>query len=226
MLKEASYQDKFCLLVPFTSTIILDIKKDLKALHLKNDPIFAKKHFPGKLISRITNEEILKVYTSLIESTKDEEMLEWISNRWLLLHTDIYYAFEQEISVIYPNFSEISSLQDDLARSLVAKGIQSFGSLKTYIFSVLNSVVYSEQIFQDLRKEALISLNTNEKIISETQSQDLETLHHDHQKELAKCKDHYEKRINGLLKKYERDTLALKKQITLLHRKLSEKGKS
>jgi len=156
MLKNATYKEKFALLNPWIPYIIDSIKKDLKNDHLKQDWQFSKRYLNGKPASKLTTEELIQGYSeALQDSEKGEALAEFIANRWLLKHTDLYDYFEAKLSAIHPDFVEIEELELKSSQEIIKGAVVQFGALHTYLFSVINSVVFPpdcpyslEQLFE------------------------------------------------------------------------------
>ena len=223
MLKEATNKEKFSMLTSWMPTIIEAVKKDLKNEHMRRDPAFVRQYFQGKNLSKITNEELVTAYSqALTNGEYGEELAEYISNRWLLRYSDLYLFFEESLTKINPNFTDLEILEVKDATQLMENAIQKFGAPNTYLFSVLNSVVFPKEIFSLLGKRAesdaqqakVEELKTREKM-------DAESMHRDYELQIARLTDKYEKKLVGLQKKYITDTEVLKKQIATLQRKLS-----
>lgn len=222
MYKEATFKQKFEDLKQWAPGIIETIKKDLKADHLGQDPLFFKKFFPGKHVAKLTVEEMAPVYIqSIKEEEKGEQIAEFIASRWLLKNSEIYSFFEEKLSQIAPDFTEIEELSSDQADRLIGESTKEFGSVRTYLFSVLNSVVFPEKHYVELRKKAELESKKaleNAKVKAEEEAKAKEA--QDHATEIARMKDKYEKKISGLEKKYLIDVQGLKKQIAQLQKKL------
>lgn len=220
MLKESSYQEKFQILNPWLSVIIGEIKKDLRN-HLKEDVTFFKKYLPGKTLNKITNEELAQAYSEALALEGNEELAEFLANRWLLQHSDVYYSFEQRLRKISPDFDKIQQLEAEPAQSMMQEAVQEFGPIKTYIFSVLNSVVFPQEVFDKLGKMATEERHCKQKTKEEkTEKMAFEDMKREHELEIARLTNRYEKKILGLQKKYQIDVDSLKKQLSQLQRKL------
>lgn len=221
MLKDATYQIKFKMLDTWLSTIIDQIKKDLKQDHLQRDPVFCKVHFPGKNVSKITLEEMTVPYRTLLSQEGGEDVSEFITNRWLLKNAEIYHFFEEELKAVTPDFSEIEVLDEEKSRKIIADSVRRFGAPRTYIFSVLNSVVFPEKLYKELANEAESHRDQSAQVAEQKkEQQNLESIQRTHEAEIARLTNKFEKTILGLQKKYLIDTEALKKQIAALQRKL------
>lgn len=223
MLKNSTYKEKFATLQVWMPLIIDSIKKDLKHEHLKKNPGFLRQYFPGKNPSKLTQEELAEAYTKAIATDENSEQLaEYIANRWLLKHSDIYYYFEQELGKISPNFNEITDIDQPLATKIMEGATQQFGTISTYLFCMLNSVVFPEEIYKKMSHDAHTHASEKkEKAKEDERTTSLETSQRNHEQEIARITDKYEKKLLGLQKKYLSDVEMLKKQIANLQRKLS-----
>lgn len=225
MLKNITYKEKFALLKKWMPSIIDTVKKELKNEHLKKDWAFVKQYFPGKNINKLTVEEIAQAYMQVIEnSEKAEDVAEFISNRWLLKHTDLYHFFESELSKISADFNELEVLEKNQSLEMIEKAVAEFGAPKTYLFSVINSVVFPKEVYDGLaaRAESCVAeLELEAKTIGEMKS--LEDMKRSYEQQMARLADKYEKKLSGMQKKYSMDVESLKKQITALQRKLVAK---
>jgi hypothetical protein len=225
MLKNITYKEKFALLKNWMPAIVESVKKDLRTEHLKKDWAFVKQHFPGKNLNKLTSEELAQVYNNVIENSENgEELAEFISNRWLLKHTELYYFFEKELTKISPDFNELEKLEKNQSMEIIEGAIQEFGAPDTYLFSVLNSVVFPKEAYDILAARAETCVKQDEveaQALAEKQS--LEDLQRSYEQQIARLTDKYEKKLSGLQKKYHIDTESFKKQIVALQRKLVNK---
>lgn len=220
MLKDAGYQEKFEMLHPWHGEILETVKKDLKTEHLKIDREFSKRHFLGKSPNHVTLEEMVKAYrTDVAEGNVG--LAEFIASRWLLKNTDIYGYFEERLRRINPDFEKIETLPEEAAQQLVQESVSLYGSAKTYLFCVFNSVVLPASTYAKLKekaeKESQELRQKNEQIQT---AETLEALQKRHAREIAALSDKYEKKLSGLQKKYLNDTEMLKKQVSTLQKKL------
>lgn len=222
MLKNATYKEKITLLKKWVPHIIDTVKKDLKTEHLKEDGLFAKRYFLSKNINKLTTEELVQGYAQAIaDNERAEDIAEFLSNRWLLRNTELYQYFEQQLSKINPNFSEITEIEPKKAQDIIEGSIKQFGAPRTYLFSVLNSVVFPESAYTKLSKQAEDSaVKEEEEAKIELEQQSAEAMKRSYEQNIARLTDKYEKKLQGLQKKYLQDTESLKKQIANLQRKL------
>lgn len=212
MLKETGYQEKIEMLAPWLEEIIDTVKKDLKSEHLKVDRPFCKKYFLGKNPAQIQLKEMVQAYRVDIASG-NVGLGELIATRWLLKHTDIYAFFEEKIRPITQDFEQLMELPQEISLLLLQGAVQQFGAKKTYLFSVFNSVVFPPDLYASLRELAAKDVRQEEGVSNALEQRE--------KRELAALVDRYEKKLNGMQKKYLQDVASLKKQISTLQKKLT-----
>lgn len=223
MLKNSTYKEKFAMLKSWMPALVEDVKKDLKNEHLKNDWMFVKKYLGGKNLNKVTNEDIAQAYsTAVAEEDSAEEIGEFLSNRWLLKHGDIYQYFEAKLTAIDPNFSDLETIDKSKAQDIVDGSVKQFGPVNTFMFAVLNSVVFPKDVYEALGRKAEDSARHKAEEMQTKQAHDsLESMQRTYDQQIARLTDKYEKKLSGLQKKYIQDTDALKKQISSLTKKLN-----
>lgn len=222
MIKNATYKEKFQILQPVLPALIDEVKKDLRSEHLKADWPFAKKYFAGKSAAKLTVEEMVPAYYEEIAENGNEALAEFIGNRWLLKHTEIYDYFAAELAKISDDFESLEEIEAGQARQLVKGATALFEAIHVYFFTVLNSVVLPKEVFKELEQQAQKGLEkaakeqkaAAEKVAVERNQRDMEL-------EMDRTVNRYEKKLSGLQKKYLDDTAALKKQISTLQKKLA-----
>lgn len=226
MYKNASYKEKFIDLQEWLPLIVDPIKKDLKNEHLKKDLYFVKKFLASKNVQKVNAQELAEAYAQAIQQEeKGEEIAEFIVSRWLMKNAELYNLFESHLSQINADFTALESLAPEQAKTLADASIAHFGAISTYIFAVLNSVVFPDETFDYLKKQAKSSHQVN----VDQQQVEMEKANIDHvvksyDREIARLTDKYEKKLSGLQKKYQIDVEALKKQIAHLQRQLQQKS--
>lgn len=224
MLKDATYKEKFSMLRPWLASIVESVKKDLKNEHLKKDWQFCKQYLPGKNVSKVTVEEMVDAYGNALENSENAEALaEFISNRWLLKNCELYNYFEANLSRISPNFTELETIDAASSREIVRGAVEQYGAMKTYLFSVINSVVFPKEVYSELGQKA--ETDEERRIVEERtlhEKLSLEELQKDYEQQIARLVDKYEKKLTGMQKKYAQDTESLKKQIINLQRKMAK----
>jgi len=221
MLKETGYQEKIEMLAPWLEEIIEDVKKDLKNEHLKIDKQFCKKYFFGKSAAHIQVKEMVEAYRTDI-SKGNIGLGEFIATRWLLKNTDIYGYFEEKIKTITADFEALEELPHELSLTLMLSSVKLFGAKKTYLFSVFNSVVFPSAIYTQLREMANHETNEIKKQEERTRtSESMDAMEQRYTREIAAMTDRHEKKLKGMQKKYLQDMDTLKKQISVLQKKLN-----
>ncbi len=224
MLKNTTYKEKFELLKEWVPSIVDHIKKDLKNDHLRQDHVFYKRYFASKNINKLTTEELYEAYSqALIENEKAEELAEFISSRWLIKNSELYNYFEAELSLIAKDFTEIEEIDLATSRKILAGSIDLHGAPRTYLFSVLNSVVFPPQVYEELKQQA--HSETEKQATDQKEKEEkatLENVKFNHEQQMNRLIDKYEKKLAGLQKKYHADVKNLKDQLVKWQRKESQ----
>jgi hypothetical protein len=209
--------NQFLTLQNWTQEVLNAIKKDLKNDHLHTDPVFYKTYFGNRPQNRLTTEEIFSAYEKeLVQGNND--LAEFVVNRWVFKHGDLYQHFAERLSQINPDFEQIQHLTDLETETVLAGAAESFGAIPTFLFAVLNGVVFPQPAVERLRKAAQAEKEAREKNEANAQEQQtFDKLIAAHKREVARL----ESKIEGVQKKYITDTEALKKQIKALQKKLN-----
>lgn len=210
-------ENQFQALQNWTVEVLKDIKKDIKTDHLHTDPVFYRTYFGNRPQNRLTSEEIYTAYEQeLLKGNQD--LSEWVVNRWVFKNGELYEVFAGRLSQINPDFNEIKQLTVEESQRVLEGVADAFGAIPTFLFSLLNGVVFPKEILEDLRKGAEAEKAKLAKKAEENEKQEsLEKVIAAHQREIARLND----RVAGVLKKYTTDTEALKKQIKALQKKLN-----
>jgi len=196
------------------------IKKDIKTEHLSSDPVFYKTYFGNRPQNRLTTDEIFAAYEKELLKGNDD-LRDWIVNRWVFKHGDVYSHFAERVGEINPNFEEIQSFDEPQSEKILKGALESLGAVPVFLFSILNGVVFPASIIQRLRVAAekeKAQLQKQETVEAEKQA--IEQIVAQHQREMTRLHEKYESRVAGIQKKYTTDTEALKKQIRALQQKL------
>ncbi len=222
MYKDATYKQKFSDLDPFLPSIVDSIKKDLKNEHLKKDPQFIKLFCSNQNINKLSADELCLAYRqALKEAERAEDLGEFMAARWLLKHSEMYEFFEKELSQLANDFTTLNEIEAKDAQQIIDKSIAEFNALDTYLFAVLNSVVFPAQHFVALKEKAVQSLKMQStEHENQLKAAQAHKINQNWELEMARMKDKYEKKLAGLQKKYTIDIEALKKQNSALQRKL------
>ena len=215
-------QNKFESLRPWLKDILNTIKKDIKTDYLPGDKVFYKAHFGGRPMNRLTNEEIFDAFEKELLAG-NESCDEWVVNRWVFKHGDLYNHFADRLSKIRPDFNELKELSEAESSQVLA-GTESFNAIDTYLFSVLNGVVFPASVFESMRKKALDAKAAEEsEAASQSSKESLEQIVERQQRDFARLQEKSETKLAGVMRKYTTDVEALKKQIRSLQQQLLQK---
>lgn len=225
MYKNATYKEKFADLQEWIPVLIEAVKKDLRNEHLKKDVYFVKKFLSNKNIHKITIEELAEAYQTAIQEEQGEELAEFITSRWLLKNSELYEFFESHLSQIDPDFTNLEEIPPAQAQALIDASIRQFGAPQTYLFSVLNSVVFPTENFQTLKIQAQQHQEKQEEeSLKAIEQATVSQMRKAFELEIVRLTDKYEKKLAGLQKKYINDVENLKQQVAQLQRKLQGKN--
>lgn len=225
MYKNATYREKFADLKEWVPYLVDAVKKDLRNEHLKMDLFFVKKYLASKNIHKVTSEELAEAYQKVIqeEAEQGEKIAEFISSRWLLKNSELYEFFERQLSKINPDFASIEEMTPQQAQALIDEASREFGAPHTYLFSVLNSVVFPKESYQALKHQAQKQQENEEQAAKQSEEKlTVDQMRKEFEREVFRLTDKYEKKISGLQKKYVTDVENLKKQISNLQRKMHQ----
>ena len=215
-------KDKFQILQPWLSQVLYTIKKEIKTEHLSKSPIFYKMHFGTRPLNRLTNEEICAVYEKELLQGNNEEMGEWVVNRWVFRNGDIYQHFAERLSQIHPDFDQIENLNEEQSKQVLEGAAASFGALPVYIFTILNGVVFPSPVLELLRSKAeQEQASQAEKREEVEKTEGLEQALERCKSELGRLEKKYEEKLAGVMKKYTTDVEALKNQVRSLQKKIN-----
>jgi len=209
-------KNQFQALQNWTFEILNTIKKEIKSDHLHTDPVFYRTYFGSRPQNRLTSEEIFAAYEKELLKG-NEELADWVVNRWVFKHGDLYRHFAENLSRVNPDFDQIQQLTEAESEDILRGTAESFGAIPTFLFSLLNGVVFPQTILERLQKAAeLEKASQNKEEEAHAEQQSLEKVLAAHQREIARLND----KIAGVQRKYTADTEALKKQIKTLQQKL------
>jgi hypothetical protein len=213
---ERPMKNQFQTLQNWTREVLSVVKKDLKNDHLHTDPVFYKTYFGNRPANRLTAEELLAAYENELFQG-NEDLSDFVVNRWVFKHGDLYEHFAERLAEINPDFDEIKTLTDAQTERVLAGAVESFGAIPTFLFTVLNGVVFPGSAIDRLRNAATAEKAAQKQEEESAQErQTIEKLLASHQREVARL----HAKIEGVQKKYANDTASLKKQIKVLQKKL------
>lgn len=211
-------ENKFEIVGPWLTNILSSIKKDIKTDYLPADKVFYRTYFGNRPLNRLSAEEIYAAFEKELLAGTTEGMEEWVVNRWVFKHGDIYRFFAERLSSINPDFDELKELTEEESRK-VLDGKEAFSPVDFYVFSVLNGVVFPKDVLETLRKAAAEAKSTEEsEMAAQSQKESLEQIIERQQRDLSRLQQKYEDKVEGVLRKYATDVEALKKQIRALQK--------
>lgn len=221
--RDCPVETKFHTLQPWLDEILGSIRKDIKTDYLPGSATFYRTYFKNRPQSRLKVDEIHAAFKKELLAG-NEEMSEWVVNRWVFKHADVYRHFQERLFEINPDFSSIQILSQQESEQVLNGAKEALGAKNIYFFSVLNDVVFPRVVLDRLREEALAEaqrFEEEEKI--EIQQADLAKIVERQQRDIVRITEKYEQKLAGVLKKYSSDTEALKRQVRSLQQKLGEK---
>lgn len=213
-------ESQFEILRPWIPTILSAIRKEIKTEYLPRQISFCRTHFGHRPLNRLSWEEVIAAFEKELLSL-NEELIEWVVNRWVFRHGDLYQHFVERLRSIHPDFEEIKTLSAEESEKVLLGAEEAFGAPSVYLFSVLNSVVFPPSVFSRLQEAAekgKVAEDAQERQAEEQQS--LAKLVERHQREIRRLEEKYEGKLAGVLKKYAADVEALKRQIRSLQQQL------
>ncbi|MBS3904442.1 MAG: hypothetical protein KGZ39_03860 [Simkania sp.] len=142
-------QSKFKQLDDLFQLIISDIKKDIKSELVKFDRKLFQKIFSQSYVAKLSSKELADLLHPEIQ-TGNPALEDWMIERWVYRHAEIYQFFVERLSVIHPDFETIKEIEKEHATKMVDEAIRRFGALKTYLFSILNGVAFTPATLQEL----------------------------------------------------------------------------
>ena len=214
-------KNKFETIQSWIPLVLESIKKEIRTDHLVQSPAFARTHFGNRPLNRISSEEIFDTYQKELLAG-NEDLADWVVNRWVFKHGDVYEHFAERLSQINPDFGSIEALSLSESEQILAGAPESFGYLPTYLFCHLNGVVFPEEVFIRLRDAAVkeIEKKETEDKQQEDQKNLLDSLERKN-REVAALQQKYEQKVAGVMRKYTVDIEALKKQVRSLQHQLN-----
>ncbi len=217
-MQEDTCKLKFEKLQSWGLEIFQAIRKEIKSDHMRNDLQFTRKYFSKKDPAKASVEDLCAACLTEVNEG-NEEFGQWLISRWVVKNSDLYQLFAVELSKINPEFDQIEVIPEAVADQLIRQSIAQFGASNVYIFSVLNTVHFSKEIYEKLhvaaeneKKTQAVSVKTPETSVEEVKKY--------YEGAIEKLTGKYEKKLQGLEQKYFNDMEGLKKQISNLHKKI------
>jgi hypothetical protein len=213
MISKSQYKNKIEVLAPFLEYICQGIKKEIRQEFIQK----------GALPKGLESKEVSQFFYKKVVELGDEKVGEWLASSWIYKNGEIFQSFHEELSLIDSQYEKLEKFPVEAERELLATSVLKFGALRVYLFSVLNSVVFSQESFDKLSKGALEELSSLSNPLDEVKkSLSVEELQASFEVEKRKLEEKYEKRLQGALKKCQLEVEGYRKQIGQLQKKLEK----
>lgn len=214
MIEKSACENKFENLFPFMGEVCGSIKKEIKQE-------FIQKGFFRNKADCQDWKGILQFFSRKAGEERDEKIIEWLSSAWICKHGEIFQLFHEKLSQLSSQYDSLKEFPLEFECSLKEISLKEFGAVQVYIFSVLNSVVFSKQTYQELRENALkeLSLEKREECVS---ALSVEELKKRFEEEKLRLCEKYERKMQGVIKKFQIEVEGYRKQIGLLQKKIEE----
>ncbi len=208
-------ETKFNLLQPWLHEILESIRRDIRTDYLPASATFCRTYFGNRPLNRLTMEEIKPALAKeLLEGNQD--LADWVVNRWVFKHGEVYSHFAARLESIRPDFATLETLSEAESEQILAGAKEAFGAKPVYFFSVLNDVVFPPSVIQQLR----LAAEAENVMVAKTVPQGDALADEKHRKEMARLEEKYQQKIAGIMTKYTKDVEALKTQIRALQKRL------
>ena len=216
MMINSDYKNKFEILAPFVEELCLGIKKEIKQEFVKKKGLQAE--FNPLDISDISN-----FFYKKVAEEGDEKTGEWLSSSWIYKNGEIFQLFHEQLSLVDAHYERLESLSSEVEQRIKDLSIGEFGFVRVYLFSVLNSVVFSAKLFEELKAGALKELAMGKDPSLESKDNiSMEDLKKSFEMERLKLEEKYEKRLQGVIKKTQLEVEGYRKQIGQLQKRLEK----
>jgi|GEM_PF-891652 len=223
MMTESAYRGKFSLLQPFAEEIFRAIKKEIKSEMAGKNSMLRKK--VGVLPNGVETKELSSLFLKNIiteETEEGEELGEWVASVWINKRGEIFKSFHNALSKISDRYDTLTSLPEEVEKQIFEKAVSDFGALDTYIFAVLNSVVFSEKTFEKLAKFAQTEAEGKKTGKEGDLAFSVEKAQKNFERQIEKIIEKYENRLLGVTKRHQMEVAGYRKQISGLQKKLDE----
>jgi hypothetical protein len=218
MMINSNYKNKFETLGPFIEELCVGIKKEIKQEFVKKKGIQA--NFNSLDISDMSQ----FFYKKVVEEG-DEKIGEWLASSWIYKNGEIFQFFHEQLSFVDKHYDRLESLSSEVEQQIKDLSVSKFGFVRIYLFSVLNSVVFSAKLFEELKRGALKELSMSKESSLESKGNiSVEELKKSFEVERLKTEEKYEKRLQGVIKKTQMEVEGYRKQIGQLQKRLENES--
>ncbi len=218
MMINSNYKNKFETLAPFVEELCLGIKKEIKQEFVKKKGLQAE--FNPMDIS-----DIAQFFYKKVAGEGDEKTGEWLASSWIYKNGEIFQLFHEQLSLVDQHYDRLESLSSEVEQKIKDLSVSKFGFIRVYLFSVLNSVVFSAKLFEELKNGALKELSASkDSSLEGKDTVSLEELKKSFEMEKLKMEEKYEKRLQGVIKKTQMEVEGYRKQIGQLQKRLEKES--
>lgn len=216
MMINSNYKNKFEALAPFVEELCLGIKKEIKQEFVKKKGIQSN-------FNSLDIRDIAKFFYKKVAEEGDEKIGEWLASSWIYKNGEIFQLFHEQLSFIDKHYDCLESLSSEVEERIKDLSVSKFGFVRIYLFSILNSVVFSAKLFEELRSGALKELSViKDSSLESKDNISPEELKKSFEMEKLKIEEKYEKRLQGVIKKTQREAEGYRKQIGQLQKRLAK----
>ena len=148
-------KNQFQALQNWTQEVLNAIKKDIKTDHLHTDPVF----YRPILAIALKIDSLPRRFSQLMKKSclkGNEDLAEWVVNRWVFQArrplSALCRAAQRDQSQTLIRFK---SLLKRRVKRVLEGAPEAFGAIPTFLFSVLNGVVFPESVLERLRRRQL-----------------------------------------------------------------------
>jgi hypothetical protein len=148
-----------------------------------------------------------------------------LASSWIYKNGEIFQLFHEQLSLVDKHYDQLESLSSSVEEQIKDLSVGKFGFVRVYLFSVLNSVVFSAKLFEELKNGALKELSVSKDHSLESEDDiSLEDLRKSFEMERLKMEEKYEKRLQGVIKKTQMEVEGYRKQIGQLQKRLEKES--
>jgi hypothetical protein len=146
----------------------------------------------------------------------NQDLAEWVVNRWVFKHGEVYNHFAERLEAIRPDFSTLESLNEEESEQVLRGSAEAFGPKPVYFFAMLNDVVFPLSVIEKLRLAVEAETAREAEKVPSVDT----AANEKHRQEMARLIEKYEHRIVGVMKKYTTEVEMLKSQIRALQKRV------
>src|SRR3990167_8037866 len=147
MIVESKIKDKFTVIYPFRKEFFKGIKKEIsqsssvKGTGLGRRMYALHKNSDGGVF-------VEALFTEVLEKG-DEELGDFLLSTWVMKQADLFQYFHQKLSSLNADYEQLIGIPQDLEQEMKKEILAEFTALEAYLFSILNSVVFSKEVLQE-----------------------------------------------------------------------------